>query len=543
VQDALRGMREEAAAARRDLDKLAASNIVFNQIATSGKDLRELQEQRDVLAVQFGEKPENVADLIADARQLGFEDLVDDILAARQVVPPSSAAAAVGQVPQIFQGQISGLESLNAILKGSETSSLTFEDVAEAIPKAAEGAAPAGSSPAEVIALASVFSAFFARSDTMSDRLKAFGSRVAIDPELKGKGIVGGFQALQAMPDDERRDWLGMNQELNAVYNLLSDNIGKVAETQKEVQAAIEATGTPQGMLEQGIERARGDKDFAAQLLLDRAEVAREVARRQRLGVGAAESEAAVLGVPAQFDRLGRSPLDKHAAQAAAQAARFVQATPEAIEISGAIAPALLRSLFGIFNPAQEIMQENIRRMDSTVNQIGGPLPKTEEVTPPQKPDKLFPKDERIKQAAEQGGLLNIASEDKSDLRVMVNPRFELPDADKHREVLNAPMRTEPPQPNFTERRFVPDRMHAVPVVDDGDDIPATRNPFAPRPIEPKAAESEHGRELAQAAKSLERAAAMLASAAQGGGRQQMRTPHKPSSRAAQLQERNAQRE
>lgn len=235
----------------RSPERLFNADRALTQIALDAQDLAALRDQADSLAGRYGISREDARRLIFSGRSEGFEGAVDFIAQHVGVVDPTAAAGVAGQLPTLFKGRITPEQAVNATLVAAEASRLNFEQVAAALPQAAEGAAVAGASPAETIAALSVLAGRFKSGETAADRLKGFGVAVGIDERFKGRGILGSFRQLQALPEAERAEFLGKSAELNTVFAILSEEIAAVEARQRQIEQAIRTATGPSSRIAQ----------------------------------------------------------------------------------------------------------------------------------------------------------------------------------------------------------------------------------------------------------------------------------------------------
>lgn len=151
------------------------------QISDTSQDFQKLRGQSQELAVQTGVDIQTVQRVMFSAVSEGFQDALPEIIAANQVVSPESAAGVAGQVPALFKGQVSALESVDLTLKAARDSRLNFEDIARALPSAAEGGGIANATAEETLAVLSVLASEFKSGDVAADRIKGFATVLGID--------------------------------------------------------------------------------------------------------------------------------------------------------------------------------------------------------------------------------------------------------------------------------------------------------------------------------------------------------------------------
>lgn len=290
ASSALSHMKAQSDAALQSLKGLTDQNRRLAQIARGAEDLASLQKRSDTLAAQYGVDRNIVRQTLFAGRSEGFEDYVPRAIELNPLINPESTAKVAGQLPKLFPTQnLSSEEAVALTFTAANKSRLDFEQVAESMPRVAEGANLAGSSPEEALALASVLSSRFASGETTSDRIKAFGTKVGIDPKLKGKGILNAVRELERMDDGGRKKFLGDSQELNVLYEILKQEMGTVEERQGELVAERGRVGTKDSALQQALAATQADPNFRANKKVKQSEIGLEVANEKELATGRAD--------------------------------------------------------------------------------------------------------------------------------------------------------------------------------------------------------------------------------------------------------------
>ncbi len=171
--------------ALQSLQGNAEADRGLTQVAETPADLQAMQNQADAAAMAFGTSRALAREVRFNARSDAFDKDFTSIMSAAQVVDPRAAATAAGKLPALFKGSITPMQAVSGALVAAEKSNLNFEDIAKSLPSAAEGAVMAGATAAETSAALSVLASRFKSGDTAADRIKAFGTAVAIDKGSK----------------------------------------------------------------------------------------------------------------------------------------------------------------------------------------------------------------------------------------------------------------------------------------------------------------------------------------------------------------------
>lgn len=266
------------------------------QISDSQEQFQALRQQSQQLSSEFGVDISTVERVMFSAVSEGFRDAVPEIIAANQVIAPEAAAGVAGQIPSLFKGQVGGLEAVNLTLRAARDSRLNFEQIARSLPSAAEGGAVAGASIEETVATLSVLASRFKSGDTAADRIKAFTTKTGIDDRFAGQGIVGAFESIQALPEDERKKFLGESQELNTAFKVLGEELDTIKQRVAEIKQERQAFAQGGGVLRDRMAIAGSDAQLSALRQNNIATENLERAYREGRGIEGAAADAAVKG-------------------------------------------------------------------------------------------------------------------------------------------------------------------------------------------------------------------------------------------------------
>jgi hypothetical protein len=159
--------------------------------------------------------------------------------------------------------------------------------------------------------------------------------KLGLDENLRGKGVMGGFEELQAMSPEKRKKFLGESIELNSVYQALEQDADKVRARQKEVAAGVAATGTSGSPLMIGSQAFLADEQNAAVFGRNVARERRELAKEKELGVKGMQIEAAKDSVRAKLTADGTWGVNRGIAEASMWVADAFSDDPRAIRSAG----------------------------------------------------------------------------------------------------------------------------------------------------------------------------------------------------------------
>lgn len=262
------------------------------QVSSSGEDFEQLRGTADRLAADYGIGRDEARNLVFSARSESFEGALDFIASNQQVISTEAQATVGGQVPGLFKGQdFSPEQAINATLAAATESRLSFEDIGRALPGVAASAAPGGATPEETIGALSVFAGRFKSGEQASDRLAALASRMNLDERTAGRGLVGGFEALQGFSAADRQEFLGSSKELNEAYAVFAAESDAINDRIGTIGDAVAATGTDASPVAQRRAAAEADPRLAAQMDVSRSEIATELEREGSRAVGEGERQ------------------------------------------------------------------------------------------------------------------------------------------------------------------------------------------------------------------------------------------------------------
>ena len=289
------------------LEGLDPANRKLGQIAESTDDLNAMQTRADAASLATGVPRAQAREVLFNARSEGYEGSYEALLASNSVVDPSAAAKVAGKLPAIFKGKIGPMEAVSLALKGSNESNLDFEQMANSLAIAGEGGAVLGSTPEETTAIVATLSARFKSGDIAADRTKGFGVKAGIDPRFAGTGFMETHRRLTALPEDERKDFLGENQELNTFYVAMTEDMAKIKEQLAKATQERKDFSQGGGELRTKLKNANNVESIATNKKLRIARIGNEIATEKNLSQSAANNEIASKDALTQVEEKGGS--------------------------------------------------------------------------------------------------------------------------------------------------------------------------------------------------------------------------------------------
>jgi hypothetical protein len=304
-------------AALGSLEGLDPANRKLAQVATSADDLNKMQARADAAAMATGVSRTQAREVLFNATSEGYTGSYEAILAANSVVDPNASAKVAGKLPAIFKGKIGPMEAVSLALKGANESNLDFEQMANTLAIAGEGGAVLGSSPEETTAIAAVMSARFKSGDVAADRMKGFGVKAGIDPRFANAGFIEAFQRLEALPDAERKDFLGESQELNTFYVAMKEDIDKIKDQLTKAITERKDFAAGRGELRTKLKNAESVESISTNKQLRISRIKKEIATEKNLAKSAANNEISASNAMAQVEDKGGSIVNRFSTNAA----------------------------------------------------------------------------------------------------------------------------------------------------------------------------------------------------------------------------------
>jgi len=228
AKDALGRVRQEQEKALASLEQQSDPNKRLLQVSTDEEDFRKLTSKADDLAMRYGIGRDEARSLMFSGRSEGFEESADFIASNAQVLGVSSQATVAGQIPGLFQNEgLRAEEAINMGLVAAAESRLNFEEIARAMPGAAEGGALAGAGSAETFGALSVLAGRFKSGDTAADRLKAFTSAVGLDKGISEDDARAATEANKQQADIA-------SKQLRTLEERLQDSEARLQDARKK---------------------------------------------------------------------------------------------------------------------------------------------------------------------------------------------------------------------------------------------------------------------------------------------------------------------
>lgn len=323
VSGAVEKLKNDTASAVQSVQQLKAERKEMAQLAEGSADYAKMVQTSQRVASKYGLSQEESTKLTNAAKAGGFESTLDQVaLATATFAPADDLIPTAASLPTVFEG-LTTEQALNLTAAGgTQAKNMTFAGVAKELRGAAQGAGPAGSSAVETTALVTVLSDLFGQST--GDRIRAFGSKVAMDPELRGKGIMQSFEMMQKDPA-LRKGFLGDSQELHAVYNKLAAGAApQVRAMEGTLAESMRASGTPNSPLMLGARSFLEDPMNRAAFNADVAARQAEIAQMNKLAPEGLQIQADMDRQRKRMLENGTNPISRFLAESMMQTDAFI---------------------------------------------------------------------------------------------------------------------------------------------------------------------------------------------------------------------------
>jgi len=191
IGDAWRYNRDQQDLAMQGMDSLYDANRRLAQVSELGGPLHmdRLEAMADEAAAAAGVDRTLARQVLFSAVSEGFVGDYQEIMRFADVIAPDAAATVAGQMPGLFRDDdMTPMEAINMAVAAAGESRLAFEQLAQAMPVLAEGAALTDTSPEEALATMSVMAGTFASGATAAAKFRALTARFSTDEGLAGPG-------------------------------------------------------------------------------------------------------------------------------------------------------------------------------------------------------------------------------------------------------------------------------------------------------------------------------------------------------------------
>lgn len=307
VGDAFRHARQESREALSSLKGLDDARRKLAQLATDmpAGSLEKLTARADAAAGSSGVDRAKAYEILFQAHSFGFEDQYEDVMAMNPIIDASSASQLAGKVREMGGRKLSPRQLINMAMEAGKPTPADAESMAGALAIAAEGGRRVGASPEEMMAAVSRGSIYFAGKGeaaegdvgavrTAANRYAATAHKLAATrPDLASLGVFGGLEKITSEGQASVADFVKENQEVGAYYSSWLETKGALGADQARIVAARDAKPGSDNV-GKGVRLRALDPASQAVIALNRAEIAKEVAKEGQLGIQEANRQKAI---------------------------------------------------------------------------------------------------------------------------------------------------------------------------------------------------------------------------------------------------------
>jgi hypothetical protein len=348
---ALRSFKENQDRAFQSATALTEANRSLVQISKDQAQLEARMKRADTAAARFGVDPAIARQVLFSSLSENWSDNYENVMATRGAMDPLAAASTAGQVPGLFNGKINAMQALNGVLQAGAASRARTEEIAMALPTAAEGTAKAGMSPEETMGALSVLASRFGSPNQAATSISTFADKASRAPFLQGQGLVQASDTLAGMSEEDRRKFLGDSKELDTAYKFLQMDRATIQRRTMEVRAEMALAGTDDSLLASK-QRMTAGGTMGSLNRLQQAKVAEDIANRENRIGRTVDQRISRTQALAQLEDEGVSPIKRFQAEAFGGAAEAVGASAElqytATKLGGAGNLATANSVIGL---------------------------------------------------------------------------------------------------------------------------------------------------------------------------------------------------
>ncbi len=271
---------------------------------------------------------------------------------------------AVGGLKKAFGSEVAGgtiKSTINALLVGAKTSKAELAEIAEHVLRPAQAVKRTGGNAPELVATLGVIGHALKSTDEAATQIRAMATELHKNEQLRGKGLLGGVEALSGM-SQQQRDKVLTNVRAASGYGLITQNLAEIHQVEAGIREAIAATGTPGSKIQQARELYARSPELVSMTEASKALQIRRMTEQRRLGAPELTVEAVIDTMRSTLVDEGAGPFAQQLSLTlAGKVARFVHEPKKAIPL------------------AQAVLRENFPKWDEQVTQFDG-FPSAREV-------------------------------------------------------------------------------------------------------------------------------------------------------------------
>ena len=250
ISDALQQVKKEREEALGIGSTLEDARRKLRGLST---DFTQLEKQADTIALTTGMDRANARDLVftGTSQSVPFQD---QMLAAQVGSFADSNVAMTFMADmkdQFKRDNLTGEQALNTALTAADVSKFDPTAMLPQLQKAAIGAAVADFSSADTGAIVGVLAAELGQET--GSRVAALFNKMASDADkrFQGRDAVESLQMLERMPEEERNEFIGGNQQIMGAIAIAMRNMNAIEQTREQILFQQRAAGTDQSFTQQ----------------------------------------------------------------------------------------------------------------------------------------------------------------------------------------------------------------------------------------------------------------------------------------------------
>lgn len=299
--DSLRQQMEAADRAAERLRGQEAGAKRLQQVSGSATEFQLLRARAEQIALAEGVDFNRAASIVFQAKSQGLLGDLGVLASTQGFTDAEAIITAVGKQRSVF-GDEAGTtqQTISKLLAAAAESDVSVERIASSAAVAAANVQRQGGTDEELLGFLSVLSPAFKSPDVAASRINAMASVFAREEALRGRGLLGGIEAFQALPTEERDRLLAGRQEFAEAITPTLTNLQRIQAQIGSIQRENQTTQA----LQQQLDIIAADPRLQAVRERNRAEVQQQLAEEGAFGTDALQRQAAEAAYNAAFSRV-----------------------------------------------------------------------------------------------------------------------------------------------------------------------------------------------------------------------------------------------
>lgn len=314
-------------------------------------ELSDTQEQYDQrikdyesLKSNFGLSREQASTLQETAISTGNEETMWRFAATQGAGDPAERMKAAARLETLSKGKINELQADAAVTAAAIPSQFRASEIAKYVPTAAAPMAMQGTGTIELLGAHSTLSDVLKAPEMAADRLSTLQTKMSLNDQTKGKGLLGGVDAITAMSQEDRKTFLG-SDELNIAYNKIVENRAEIEKRMEFIKERSGAVGTEADPVLAAQKRFEGNEKSKVALENRVVKQDEEAANRDAFGAQRVSGETRASQLQAEDVRLGRNPVSRFIRSTGRNAALLFGGSADTVESASNLATTAMSPL------------------------------------------------------------------------------------------------------------------------------------------------------------------------------------------------------